>query len=258
MFGICNLNIVPVRTSPSDKSELCTQLLFGDGYRIIEKSENKKWLKINIAFDDYEGWIDVLQHNQVSESIFESYILSDHKLCFDDIAFVDSNETSSLITLGSILPFAQGRKINIGDIQYQFQGELIDASPLSNDFIKFIALRYINAPYLWGGKTLFGIDCSGYVQQIFKLFGYKLKRDAYQQAEQGKEILLTEAKTGHLAFFENDLGKIIHVGMILEGNKIIHAHGKVRIDVVDEKGILNLTTKKYSHKLNRIKRIIDI
>ncbi len=256
MYGVSSLSIVPVRTEPSEKSELCTQLLFGDGYVIA--GENEKWYKIKILFDEYEGWIDKLQHNEVSESFFEAFIQTTHETCMEDVALVEHQSGSQLITLGSTLPFLQGRNFKIGNVAYTFQGELYHSPPIDADFIRFMALRYNQVPYLWGGKTLFGADCSGYMQMLYKIFGYKIKRDAYQQAEHGIQIGISEIKTGDLSFFENANGKIVHVGLVLEDNKIIHAHGQVRIDVVDEKGIYNLTTQKYSHKLSTIRRILSI
>lgn len=258
-FGICELSLVPVRTEPSDKSELCTQLLFGDSYSVLEVSENGKWLKIRILFDDYIGWIDKIQHFEVSENQIELYLLQKHKFCLDDVALIDIENETSLIHLGSVLPFLNGFKGNIGNKKYIFEGDI--ANPLSGNNleqnIQFLALRYINSPYLWGGKTRFGIDCSGFTQQVYKILGFNLQRDAYQQANQGVLIEnILKSNIGDLSFFKNDANKIIHVGIYLGTNKIIHAHGKVRIDYIDDKGILNSETKKYSHHLTVIKRII--
>ena len=117
-------------------------------------------------------------------------------------------------------------------------------------------MRYLNAPYLWGGRSPFGIDCSGFTQLVFKFAGIKLQRDAYQQGGQGSIInFIEEVQPGDLAFFSNDEGAIIHVGIMLKDNRIIHSSGKVRIDKIDHFGIYNAETKKHSHLLKLIKRM---
>ncbi len=115
----------------------------------------------------------------------------------------------------------------------------------------------MNAPYLWGGKTPFGIDCSGFTQMVYKLNGHALLRDASEQASQGIALsFIEESEPGDLAFFDNSEGQIIHVGIIMEDNHIIHAHGKVRIDRLDHSGIYNIDKKIHTHKLRVIKKII--
>jgi cell wall-associated NlpC family hydrolase len=117
------------------------------------------------------------------------------------------------------------------------------------------SMQYLNTPYLWGGRSPFGIDCSGFTQIVFKLCDMKLNRDAYQQATQGTPVeSIEKAKEKDLAFFKNDEGRIVHTGIILSGNKIIHASGKVHIDTIDEKGIFNGETKQHSHQLAAIRR----
>ena len=123
--------------------------------------------------------------------------------------------------------------------------------------LEYVYQEYLDTPYLWGGKSAFGIDCSGFVQQVYKMFGIKLLRDAYLQAEQGVPVQnLAQSKLGDLAFFKNENGRIVHVGMLLENHKIVHASGNVRIDIIDENGIINSETGKRTHQLSLIKRMI--
>ena len=249
MYGICNISIVPVRTEASDKSELCTQLLFGDLYLIIEEQE--KWLKIKTAYDGYEGWIDRIQHFYVTKQYFNDYLTESHPILnkFSTLATIGNNFFP--ILLGSVLPFYKEGKIWIGDIAIK-----IEYSPENNRSLIDTAFLYYNAPYLWGGKTPYGIDCSGFVQQVFKMCGKKMLRDASEQVASGEEVSLDASIPGDVAFFSNDKGKVVHVGIVLPNEKIIHAHGKVRVDKLDQVGIFNNDRNEYSHNLASIKRIM--
>jgi cell wall-associated NlpC family hydrolase len=113
----------------------------------------------------------------------------------------------------------------------------------------------LNVPYRWGGKSVMGIDCSAFVQLCAKIAGYKLPRDASQQYDFGEEVSLSEALPGDIAFFENENHRIVHVGILLSRNMIIHASGEVRIDAIDETGIFNNELNKYTHYLNKVKRL---
>lgn len=253
MFGICNLAIVPVRLEPSDPSEQVTQLLFGDHFIITEIKE--KWVKIQIAFDDYEGWIDKKQYQEISQEQFESLNQNPIVLSSDLIEFI-SNPSNELlpIPMGSALSFLNDENINIQN--FTFEGAKTCGIKSKSDIVK-TAYMYLNSPYLWGGKTPFGIDCSGFTQMVYKLNGYKLFRDASQQATQGDALsFIEESEPGDLAFFDNEEGNIIHVGIMMENNYIIHASGKVRIDRLDHLGIYNAETNRHTHKLRVIKKIV--
>jgi cell wall-associated NlpC family hydrolase len=142
-------------------------------------------------------------------------------------------------------------------LKHQFEGAKAEGS-LNKSNIVNTALLYLNTPYLWGGKTPFGIDCSGFTQMVYKLNGFNILRDASQQASQGEVLsFIEESSPGDLAFFDNNEGEITHVGIIMEDHRIIHAHGKVRIDLLDQSGIYNLDTKIHSHKLRMIKKIVS-
>ena len=247
-YGICNLGIVPMRLEPSDTSELVSQVLYGEHFKVLEK--RKKWSRIRIEFDKYEGWIDNKQFIEIEEEDFNSISNSSLKLSSDLLEYVfDEKEYIYTIPLGSNL---SGLKL----LKHKFDGNYVSTKNNKTELIK-TAFLYLNAPYLWGGKTPFGIDCSGFTQMVYKINGYSLNRDASQQANQGEALsFIEESEPGDLAFFDNNEGDIIHVGIIMEDNYIIHAHGKVRIDRLDHSGIYNVDTKKHTHKLRVIKKII--
>ncbi|MCP4521774.1 MAG: C40 family peptidase [Cytophagales bacterium] len=238
MFGLTLYNIIPVRTTPKNAEELCTQLLFGDTYEVIEEHED--WMKIRISFDAYEGWIDRKLHTPIEELVYEQY----QKQPAHYVTETVSSLHGQTVVMGSQIPFFE---LN------NYKGKHSQSEKYT---VRDLALKYWNVPYLWGGKTNFGIDCSGFAQQVFKMLGYSLKRDAYQQAEQGIQIDFKEHTTGDLAFFENEKGRIIHVGIILEKGQIIHAHGKVRIDPLTHEGIWNGEEEYQSHKLSHIQKIL--
>lgn len=255
--GICRLSVVPVRASASDKSEQVTQLLFGDHYTITSISENKKWYKIQIFFDDYEGWIDVKQHYSIPEDYFEQINNSDYKITLDYTSSILFKKQVINILIGSVLPIATNELFKIEE-QLAFNGEAKSLNQKRDyEFLKMVAFRYINSPYLWGGKTPFGIDCSGFTQQVFKIGGYKLHRDAKLQATQGEEVAsISAALPGDLLFFKKNDGLINHVGIFLERNEVIHASGKVRVDRIDDTGILDTADDQYTHHLASIRRLL--
>jgi hypothetical protein len=253
MFGICNLAIIPLRFEPSDRSEIVSQVLFGEHFEILEQL--KQWFRIRLQYDDYEGWIDSKQMQLISESSFDQLSKDAIILNADLIEYITApNNVLLPIPLGSSLSFINHNEINTAN--FDFEGTKISGVKTKNSLIS-TAYLYLNAPYLWGGKTPFGIDCSGFTQMVYKLNGYKLLRDASQQATQGEALsFIEESEPGDLAFFDNEEGNIIHVGIIMENNYIIHASGKVRIDRLDHLGIYNPETNKHTHKLRVIKKII--
>jgi len=255
-FGVCRLSIVSVRGEAADKAELVTQLFFGEHYEVLQVSKDKKWLRIQIYFDQYEGWIDSKQHHSITREHFEYINRADFKITTDITTSILYNKNPLTIVMGSIIPIS-GSELFKMEEQFAFNGESKSVGQKRDvEFLKITALKYLNAPYQWGGKSPFGIDCSGFTQMVFKINGYKLSRDAAQQARQGKLMQTKDAEPGDLAFFKNKEGNTSHVGMILADNKIIHASGKVRIDHFNEEGILHSDTKVYSHHLALIRRIL--
>lgn len=246
ILGICNLSIVAVRIVDSDKSEMINQLIYGDIIEILEEKE--KWVKIKSVFDDYIGWIDKKQYFKIDDNI--TVDLKNPVYSIDLVEFIENNNNELVtIPIGSDIS-------NISLMNHKFEGKTISGKNNRNSIVD-TALLFLNSPYLWGGKTPFGIDCSGFTQMVYKINGYKLSRDAKDQANQGETLsFIEESEAGDLAFFNNDQGDIIHVGIILQNNHIIHASGKVRIDRIDHSGIYNNDLNKHTHSLRYIKKII--
>ncbi|WP_418604497.1 NlpC/P60 family protein [Hwangdonia sp.] len=247
-YGICNLSIVSLRLEPSDKSELISQVLYGEYFKVLE--QRKYWSKIRVAFDNYEGWIDNKQYIEITEEQYQALNQETPKLSLDLVEFVqDADKQLYSIPLGSSL---NGLSI----LKHHFDGNSNTENLSKSNLIK-TSFLYLNAPYLWGGKTPFGIDCSGFTQMVYKLNGYKLLREASQQATQGEALsFIEESEPGDLAFFDDNEGIITHVGIIMKDNYIIHAYGKVRIDRLDHSGIYNVDKKMHTHKLRVIKKIV--
>ncbi|AWA31497.1 hydrolase Nlp/P60 [Flavobacterium magnum] len=253
MYGICNLAIIPLRAEASDRSEIVSQVLFGEHFEVLEVQ--KQWAKVRLHFDGYEGWIDVKQYQPVLAGDYAQLCEDALVMNADLIEYVTSGDNLLMpVPLGASLSFLNHTGINTPE--FVFEGLRTSGLKPKSELVN-TAFLYLHAPYLWGGKTPFGIDCSGFTQMVYKLNGYKLLRDASQQATQGDALsFIEESEPGDLAFFDNEEGNIIHVGIIMKDNYIIHASGKVRIDRLDHLGIYNAETNRHTHKLRVIKKVI--
>ena len=247
-YGLCHLSIVALRQEPSDRSELTSQVLYGECFKVLEY--RKSWSRIRLSFDNYEGWMDNKQFLLIEKSDYTQLTSERELLSHDLVNFItDQNQQLHPIVMGSLV---NPCKI----LNHTFDGEGVTGAKDKSKLIE-TALLYLNTPYLWGGKTPFGIDCSGFTQMVYRLNGFDLLRDASQQATQGDALsFIEESEPGDLAFFDNHEGAIVHVGIIMENHHIIHAHGKVRIDRLDHSGIYNVDTNTHSHKLRVIKSIV--
>lgn len=256
-YGYCRLNIVPVRGEPREPAEMVTQLLFGDLYRVLEYTPNREWLHIQAEADGYRGWIGYKLHHGVTEAFYQEAQQRSPIVSLEICGRLQLPGQVLHVVMGSTLPLAE-QALFQEDESVKFSGKTHAIRKIKDAAIlKDFAFKYIDTPYLWGGKTPFGIDCSGFVQMVYKLGGYPLQRDASQQAKGGVLVESPAAAfMGDLAFFHNPQGRITHVGMMLSDDRIIHASGRVRIDRMDEKGIYNEQEKAYTHTLSHLRRVI--
>lgn len=228
--GICNFPLIACRKEANERSEMVTQLLYGESYEVLENTGD--WLRIKADRDKYESWIDVKLHGAISDETLTLYPIR------EVMTTLTMEDSTKLIIPGGSLSTEEQLSIDS-------KNSIIDT-----------AKGYLNAPYLWGGKSIWGIDCSGFAQVVFQIHGIDIQRDAYQQADMGESVEFNNLiEPGDLAFFAKAEEKISHVGICLDNEKIIHASGKVRIDKLDHHGIFNVDTQKYTHELRIIKRI---
>ncbi len=255
-FAACVVSVAPIRKSPAHESEMINQLVFGETMELMDIT-TANWWRIKSLHDQYEGWVSSIQVKELDEKA----ALSAGNWLMKSTGIAEKIQTDSgdmYIPFGASLPGFNGKEGRIGTFKYQYQGtqaskksELVDDTTHIQELIE----RWLNAPYLWGGRTMMGVDCSGLTQVIFKRLGIDLLRDASQQSSQGKTVdFLQQAQCGDLAFFDDASGQIYHVGILRNSQEIVHASGKVRKDTIDNAGIVNKETGQRTHQLRIIKR----
>jgi hypothetical protein len=249
---ICENVFIPLRSGPTHKSEMMSQILFGEKYRITDTSGN--WMKIETFFDNYTGWIDI-HHLQQTEDISDQKgnVLNRNLLCFRH------DGTKMVLEPGCEIfnPDFKNGTFTICKNVYTTSNELHENHISVNESLTDTGMKFINSPYIWGGRVPSGIDCSGFTQLIYKIHGITIARDSWKQSEEGRAVdFINEAVPGDLVFFDNERGRISHVGMILSQGLVIHASGRVRIDSIDHQGIFKKEINGYSHKLRMIRRIV--
>lgn len=256
-YSICPISVVPVRSAANDKSEQTTQLLFGDLVEVLER-RGRLWSKIRCEWDNSIGWVASNQLLAITPSEFE--LFKDHFAYNLELLHPIMSDAKSLpIPFGSKLPNFDGLHFQLAEKTFTFSGLAVlpkDIQP-SALLASKIAKRLLHAPFQSGGRSPLGIDAAGFTQLIFQILGIRLNREPAGQVHQGEPIdFVEQAELGDLAFFENRKGKVNHVGMIIDKQKIIHSHGFVRIDKLDHFGIYSEELQTYTHKLRLIRRIL--
>lgn len=253
-FLVCIVPVSSVRAEASHRSEQTSQLLFGEVCELLESA--KDFLRIKVASDNYVGWCQATQLVEIHEAESGTQATL---LAADWVNNITVNNQLMQIPFGSSLALLQNGRATFGKYDVSYSGNSIDTTNNSSPEVSIekFALNFLNTPYLWGGRSVFGVDCSGFCQLVFKCVGIPLLRDAYQQATQGEAVgFLEEVRCGDLAFFDNEGGKITHVGILLDSSTVIHSSGKVRVDTIDNLGIINNDLGKRTHNLRVIKRAL--
>lgn len=256
-YGIAVLAYIPLRREISGTSEMVSQLLFGESYLVLDETD--KWIRIETCFDQYRGWISKDQHVALSASDYRQIAEQSRQIVSSRFATacIPGSNKSFMVPAGSELP-NYDRKTNLvqlGDRSLLISGHEGETPGVGPEDVLNTALRLLYTPYLWGGRSSFGCDCSGFVQTVFKIHNRTLPRDARQQAGLGIQIpSLQEAKTGDLVFFTNGGPQVSHVGLLISPEEIIHCSGSVRIDKIDQKGIFNRDKATYSHTCYSVRR----
>ncbi len=263
IYGISSIAKIPVRTKPAHQSEMSNEIIFGESYTIID--EQSDWLLVRSGWDAYQGWISRGSHTPISQKDFNDLFVRPEVFCTAPFqsAFLSSSADSLYLSAGSRLPFFNegSRQFRINDVIYTLSHDATYSGIIDKNIRSSVietAGRLINTPYLWGGKSSFGTDCSGFVQTVLRIHGINIPRDSPEQSGQGSAVQSPDnSRTGDLAFFHNEEGKIVHVGFVAPQGLILHASGKVRMDRLDHKGIYNAEMGKYSHRLSLIKDLIS-
>lgn len=254
-YAVCCVPVAPVRLAPDHRAEMQSQVLFGECC-IITVPGADGWVKIVCKLDAFTGWCQRVHFQEIDD---EQYYLEEENLAADWVNEVDYNGHFMQVPMGSSLMAMQNGKVFWRKNSVHYSGQVWETGSAKRDIktIKKLAFKFLNTTYLWGGRSVFGIDASGFTQLVYKFLHIHLLRDAQQQATQGELVgFLQQAHCGDLAFFDEEDGQIVHVGILLNAQEIIHASGKVRIDKIDHEGILSSESGKRTHRLRLIRRYI--
>ena len=232
---ICLQSWAPLRALNSSKGEMVSSLLFGETCTVIQVVG--EWLQVRCDHDSYEGWIPELYLSNLRGIEVDSW------QTVREVGAFYLGEDGDVIALSPGARIPGERLLIEGKTYYYRTGKFLIAGAAA------VAKAFLNTPYLWGGRSIWGIDCSGLVQAVGSLMDLSMPRDAHQQATVGKSCSWEHRQPGMLAYFSNAEGKVVHVGILLNDDRIIHAYGKVRIDQLTTEGIVNANHGALTHKL---------
>lgn len=256
-YAICSVSAMPVRALPSHRSEQVSQLLLGERMEVLEIQADG-WVRIMAEWDQYIGWV---KEGQIQKVLYKDYKKPLRALSASPNDVMELPDGRFPVSPGSSL-FQMKKKSFVWRPDFLYKGKkivLADTVP-SEKLVAPLAKMYMGSPYVWGGRSLSGIDCSGLTQMVYKMMNQRIPRDAYQQAECGETVgFLQEAVCGDLAFFDNAEGRITHVGILLDHHNIIHAtetSGCVVIDAIDNGGIISRRLRMRTHNLRLVKRLL--
>lgn len=256
-YSICTVANAPIRNSSTHSSEMLSQLLFGEVMEILT-TKGKSWVKVRTCDDNFVGWVDASQVHAIEEDLLDAY-LHDFAFVLDFFQPIHAGNSFIPLMIGSRLPRFDGMQFSVNGKKLTFSGRAVYPKDIQSngEMLVKLAKKYINTPYLWGGRSAMGIDGDGFVQIVTRMLNIKMPREAEAQINLGQNVAFVEQATpGDIAFFENQRGRIIHSGFVLEDNKIIHVYGKVRVDDLDHYGIFNQSLNRYTHRLRIIKRVL--
>lgn len=256
-FAVCPLSVIALRSHPSQRGEMVSQLLFGEVVEVLEE-KGRAWSKLRCVWDDTVGWAASNQLLEITPAEYTGY-RTQYALSLELLQAASSRDHFLPIPLGAQLPGYDGIRFQLGQAEYTFSGQVVFPGNFApgREMLLKLARRYLHVPFLWGGRSPLGIDGSGLVQMAYKLVGIRLPRSAENQVYEGSIVdFIEQANPGDVAFFENNFGRVFHAGIIFPENRILHAFGKVRIDKLDHYGIYDEEKRKYSHRLRVVKSLL--
>ncbi|MCH5327760.1 MAG: C40 family peptidase [Coprobacter sp.] len=258
--AIAKYPVIPMRKAKSETSEMVNQLIYGEAFTILQ--EEDRWSYVESAVDGYRGWIDRKMTCIVDEAVWQS----SQETCFIvSSPFAEIYDTVSgttvILSSGSRLPSYDDtlQTFSLGPLSGRLiAGSVIDPRWRGTGALLNDARKWLNAPYMWGGRHILGTDCSGFIQTVFAIQGIKLPRDARDQALCGRRLAPDEVSApGDLAFFSDAEGRVVHVGIVITPSTLIHSSGSVRIDTLDERGIYRKDFDTYTHTLHSRCRLVE-